>query len=203
MPAAAGVHRLALAAAGRVADAWRVPGDDTAVCAQDLSSQTCARALLLTPPCPCLCPPAPAPVSWRPQVEEYADEVFDLLDNGAHMYFCGLKGMMPGILDMLQRVSKEKGRNFDEFVEGLKHKNQWHVSSVAGDGGREREREGPACCGWGPATGRGRRSGFGCKQWRFRLLAAHACRMCGQCKQPLTPLPVCCCLLETAQVEVY
>lgn len=63
------------------------------------------------------------------QVEEYADEVFDLLDNGAHMYFCGLKGMMPGILDMLKRVAGDKGRNFDEFVEGLKHKNQWHVSS--------------------------------------------------------------------------
>ena len=34
----------------------------------------------------------------RTQVEEYADEVFDLLDNnGAHIFFCGLKGMMPGI----------------------------------------------------------------------------------------------------------
>jgi ferredoxin--NADP+ reductase len=32
------------------------------------------------------------------QVEEYADEIFDLLDNGAYMYFCGLKGMMPGVL---------------------------------------------------------------------------------------------------------
>jgi ferredoxin--NADP+ reductase len=61
------------------------------------------------------------------KVEEYADEIFDLLNNGAHMYFCGLKGMMPGILDMLERVSKEKGINFEEFVEGLKHKNQWHV----------------------------------------------------------------------------
>lgn len=30
-------------------------------------------------------------------MEEYSDEVFDLLDNGAHIYFCGLKGMMPGI----------------------------------------------------------------------------------------------------------
>ncbi len=30
------------------------------------------------------------------KMEEYADEVFDLLDNGAHIYFCGLKGMMPG-----------------------------------------------------------------------------------------------------------
>ena len=43
------------------------------------------------------------------QVEEYADEVFDLLDNGAHIYFCGLKGMMPGIQDMLERVAGEKG----------------------------------------------------------------------------------------------
>lgn len=32
------------------------------------------------------------------KVEEYADEVFDLLENGAHIYFCGLKGMMPGML---------------------------------------------------------------------------------------------------------
>jgi ferredoxin--NADP+ reductase len=30
------------------------------------------------------------------KVEEYADEVFDLLDKGAYIYFCGLKGMMPG-----------------------------------------------------------------------------------------------------------
>lgn len=74
------------------------------------------------------------------QVEEYADEVFDLLQNsGAHMYFCGLKGMMPGILDMLRGVCEQKGLNFEEFVEELKHKNQWHVEVrgwVALDGGR-------------------------------------------------------------------
>jgi hypothetical protein len=87
---------------------------------------TYACVLPLTPPLASL--PLSRPPLCYTQVEEYADEVFDLLDNGAHMYFCGLKGMMPGILDMLQRVSKEKGRNFDEFVEGLKHKNQWHVS---------------------------------------------------------------------------
>ena len=28
-------------------------------------------------------------------MEEYADELFDLLDNGAHIYFCGLKGAPP------------------------------------------------------------------------------------------------------------
>lgn len=27
---------------------------------------------------------------------------------GAHIYFCGLKGMMPGITDMLERVAKSK-----------------------------------------------------------------------------------------------
>jgi ferredoxin--NADP+ reductase len=42
------------------------------------------------------------------KVEEYADEVFDLLDNGAHIFFCGLKGMMPGITEMLERVATEK-----------------------------------------------------------------------------------------------
>ncbi|GIM01498.1 hypothetical protein Vretimale_6299, partial [Volvox reticuliferus] len=61
------------------------------------------------------------------KVEEYSDEIFDLLDNGAHMYFCGLKGMMPGIQEMLERVAKSKGLNYEEWVEGLKHRNQWHV----------------------------------------------------------------------------
>jgi len=61
------------------------------------------------------------------KVEEYKDQVFDLLNNGAHMYFCGLKGMMPGILEMLETVCKEKGLNYEEWIENLKHKGQWHV----------------------------------------------------------------------------
>lgn len=61
------------------------------------------------------------------KVEEYADEVFDLLNNGAHIYFCGLKGMMPGILEMLERVAKSKGLEYSEWFEALKHKNQVHV----------------------------------------------------------------------------
>jgi hypothetical protein len=32
--------------------------------------------------------------------------VLVLQDNGAHIFFCGLKGMMPGIQEMLERVSK-------------------------------------------------------------------------------------------------
>jgi len=61
------------------------------------------------------------------KVEEYADEVFDALDKGAHMYFCGLKGMMPGIQDMLKDVCKSKGLDFEEYLAGLKKKGQWHV----------------------------------------------------------------------------
>jgi len=58
---------------------------------------------------------------------EYADEVFEKLNNGAHIYFCGLKGMMPGINDMLEEVAKGKDIDFAEWSKGLKKKKQWHV----------------------------------------------------------------------------
>jgi ferredoxin--NADP+ reductase len=61
------------------------------------------------------------------KVEEYADEVFDKLSNGAHIYFCGLKGMMPGIQDMLKEVASKKGLDYDEWLKDLKAKKQWHV----------------------------------------------------------------------------
>ena len=42
------------------------------------------------------------------KVKEYTDEVFERMDSGAHMYFCGLKGMMPGITrDARGRVQGE------------------------------------------------------------------------------------------------
>jgi ferredoxin--NADP+ reductase len=43
------------------------------------------------------------------KIEEYNDESFELLDKGAHIYFCGLKGMMPGIQYTLKRVAEERG----------------------------------------------------------------------------------------------
>ena len=61
------------------------------------------------------------------KVEEYADEIFNKLENGAHIYFCGLKGMMPGIQDMLKSVAEKKGIDYDEWLKGLKSKKQWHV----------------------------------------------------------------------------
>merc|ERR1712216_349433 len=61
------------------------------------------------------------------KVGEYADEVFTRMDNGAHMYFCGLKGMMPGILEMLEGVSKEKGLTWEDKLSQWKKAGQWHV----------------------------------------------------------------------------
>jgi len=61
------------------------------------------------------------------KVEEYADEVFTKLENGAHIYFCGLKGMMPGIEDMLKGVAKSKNIDYDVWIKKLKKDKQWHV----------------------------------------------------------------------------
>merc|ERR1719502_2139426 len=61
------------------------------------------------------------------KVAEYADEIFERMDNGAHMYFCGLKGMMPGITEMLEGVSKEKGIVWEEKLKEWKKAGQWHV----------------------------------------------------------------------------
>lgn len=61
------------------------------------------------------------------KMEEYADEIFDLLDNGAHIYFCGLKGMMPGIQEMLSTVCKTKGLEYSQWFEKLKRDERFHV----------------------------------------------------------------------------
>merc|ERR1712151_640478 len=61
------------------------------------------------------------------KVAEYSDEIFTRMDNGAHMYFCGLKGMMPGITEMLEGVCKKKGIAYEDWLKGLKKNKQWHV----------------------------------------------------------------------------
>jgi len=61
------------------------------------------------------------------KVEEYADEVFDRMSKGAHMYFCGLKGMMPGIIEMLEGVCQKKGLVWADTLKQWKEAGQWHV----------------------------------------------------------------------------
>ncbi|KAL7562553.1 hypothetical protein ACA910_015437 [Epithemia clementina (nom. ined.)] len=58
---------------------------------------------------------------------EHADTVLDRLDKGAHIYFCGLKGMMPGILDALEMVATQRGIDWKDYLSTLKKNNQWHV----------------------------------------------------------------------------
>jgi ferredoxin--NADP+ reductase len=61
------------------------------------------------------------------KVEEYSDEIFNRMNGGAHMYFCGLKGMMPGILTMLEGVSSAKGLVWADKLKEWKAAGQWHV----------------------------------------------------------------------------
>merc|ERR1711967_185925 len=61
------------------------------------------------------------------KVAEYSDEIFTRMDNGAHMYFCVLKGMMPGITEMLEKVSTDKGIVWADKLKEWKENGQWHV----------------------------------------------------------------------------
>ena len=58
---------------------------------------------------------------------EAAEELFERRDKGAHIYFCGLKGMMPGIVETLEGVAKARGVAWDDKLEQLKKNGQWHV----------------------------------------------------------------------------
>ena len=61
------------------------------------------------------------------KMKEHADEIVENLVNEAHIYFCGLKSMMPGIEDIFRRVADSKGIEHDDWIRNLKTKNQWHV----------------------------------------------------------------------------
>mmetsp|Transcript_28283 Transcript_28283/g.39326 ORF Transcript_28283/g.39326 Transcript_28283/m.39326 type:complete len:381 (+) Transcript_28283:97-1239(+) len=61
------------------------------------------------------------------KIEEYGKEVFELMTLGGHIYFCGLKGMMPGVLEAMQNVAKDQGLDWDTTLQGWKKNGQWHV----------------------------------------------------------------------------
>ena len=64
------------------------------------------------------------------RLAESAEELFERMDNGAHIYFCGLKGMMPGILETLEGVAKARGVAWEEKLDEWKKAGQWHVVSM-------------------------------------------------------------------------
>lgn len=60
-------------------------------------------------------------------IAQNGKELFDRLDKGAHVYFCGLKGMMPPILETLDAVAQSQGVVWSEKLAELKKNNQFHV----------------------------------------------------------------------------
>lgn len=61
------------------------------------------------------------------RLQEHADELFERIGNGAHIYFCGLRDMMPGILSMFESTCEKSGLVWTEVLKSWKEKGQWHV----------------------------------------------------------------------------
>jgi ferredoxin--NADP+ reductase len=61
------------------------------------------------------------------KLAEHSDEVFDRLDNGAHIYFSGLRGMMPGIIAMFEEACAKKGLVWKDKLAEWNERGQWHV----------------------------------------------------------------------------
>jgi ferredoxin--NADP+ reductase len=61
-------------------------------------------------------------------LKENATELFARLEDGAVIYFCGLKGMMPGILAALEDVCHARGgMDWSSTLKKYKDNHQWHV----------------------------------------------------------------------------
>mmetsp|Transcript_28238 Transcript_28238/g.39736 ORF Transcript_28238/g.39736 Transcript_28238/m.39736 type:complete len:414 (-) Transcript_28238:216-1457(-) len=60
-------------------------------------------------------------------LQQQSQELWDRLDNGAQIYFCGLKGMMPGIVEALEQVAVSRGEDWSAKLQQLKENHQWHV----------------------------------------------------------------------------
>lgn len=58
---------------------------------------------------------------------QQADKLLEKLESGAVIYFCGLKGMMPGILEALEQVCTSRNMDFSAKLKEWKGNHQWHV----------------------------------------------------------------------------
>jgi len=58
---------------------------------------------------------------------ENAQRLFAKLESGAVVYFCGLKGMMPGILEALETVATAKNIDWPTKLKEYQSNHQWHV----------------------------------------------------------------------------
>lgn len=62
------------------------------------------------------------------KIEENGDEIFEKLDKGAHLYVCGLKGMMPPIQEVLKGIAAKKGLDYDKWLKAEGPKGQETVA---------------------------------------------------------------------------
>lgn len=60
-------------------------------------------------------------------LRENSQQLFSKLEAGAVIYFCGLKGMMPGILEALEEVATSKGIDWSAALKKYQKNHQWHV----------------------------------------------------------------------------
>lgn len=61
-------------------------------------------------------------------LKQKSEELFAKLESGnAVIYFCGLKGMMPGILAALEEVATAKGIDWNAALKKYQKNHQWHV----------------------------------------------------------------------------
>lgn len=60
-------------------------------------------------------------------VADKADEVFDLLLNGAYIYLAGLEDMVSPIEEALKKVAEKKQLDWEAVLAALKANNQWRV----------------------------------------------------------------------------
>jgi len=60
-------------------------------------------------------------------LKQKSEHLFSKLESGAIIYFCGLKGMMPGILEALEEVATSKGIDWPTALKKYQSNHQWHV----------------------------------------------------------------------------
>ena len=65
------------------------------------------------------------------KVKENGKEIFDRMEGGAHLYMCGLKGMLPGVSEAMEEIAKSQGKDWGETLKKWKKGGQWHIEARA------------------------------------------------------------------------
>jgi len=61
------------------------------------------------------------------KVAKHGEEIFDRMDKGAHLYMCGLKGMLPGVTETLKTIAESKDQKWEDVLAKWKKGKQWHI----------------------------------------------------------------------------